>query len=149
MRVRRRRLTVEEMKRLLAVVFLLAVLGGAVALVERDDATTPAGESVVAVDPHGAEIENVRTLVVSRGQPPASRPGALLHGRLVEGSMPNAATEGTVLSDEDCGADFRGISHCLNRIRLAGGREISVRHPHDMRKVPCFAPGEPVHVVPA
>jgi len=137
------------MKRLLAVVLLLAVLGGAVVLVVRDDTTTPAGESVVAVDPHGAEIENVRTLAVSRAQPPASRPGVLLHGRLVEGPMPNAATEGTVLSDEDCGADLRGISNCLNRIRLADGREISVRHPHDMREVPCFARGEPVHVLPA
>ena len=148
MRVLRRRRTVEEMKRLLAVVLLLAVVG-AVALVARDDATTPAGESVVAVDPHGAEIENVRTLVVSRAQPPASRAGVLLNGRLVEGPMPSAATEGTVLTDEDCGADLRGISNCLNRIRLADGREISVRHPHDMHQVPCFAPGEPVHVVPA
>jgi len=137
------------MKRLLAVVLLLAVLGGGVVLGTRDDTTTPAGESVVAVDPHGAEIGTVRTLAVSRAQPPASRPGVLLHGRLVEGQMPNAATEGTVLSDEDCGADPRGISNCLNRIRLAGGREISVRHPHAMAEVPCLAPGEPVHVVPS
>ncbi len=140
------------MKRLLPVVLLLTVLGvlgGTVALMARDDTTTPAGESVVAVDPHGAVIENVRTLVVSHAQPPASRAGVLLNGRLVEGPMPSAATEGTVLSDDDCGADVRGISNCLNRIRLADGREISVRHPHDMRDVPCFAPGEPVHVVPA
>ena len=136
------------MKRLLAVVLLLAVFG-AVVLVARDDATAPAGESIVAVDPHGAEIANVRTLVVSHAQPPASRAEVLLNGRLDEGPMPSAATEGTVLTDEDCGANARGISNCLNRIRLADGREISVRHPHDMREVPCFAPGEPVHVVPA
>lgn len=150
MRTRPRWPTVEEMKRLLAVVLLLAVLGGgAVALLTRDGATTPAGKRAVAVDPHGAEIESVRSLVVSRTQPPASRPGLLLHGRLVEGAMPNAPTEGTVLTDEDCGADFRGISNCLNRIRLADGREIAVRHPHAMADVPCLAPGEPVHVVPA
>ena len=140
---------VGAMKRLLVIVFfLLAVFGGAVALVQRDNATTAGGESAL-VDPHGAAIDSVRTLVVSHAQPAASRPGNLLHGRLVEGSMPNAATEGTVLSDEDCAADSRGISNCLNRIRLASGREISVRHPHAMRNVPCFAPGERVHVVPA
>jgi hypothetical protein len=42
-----------------------------------------------------------------------------------------------------------GISNCLNRIRLEDGRAIAVRHPHDMREVPCLAPGEPVRVVPA
>lgn len=127
---------------------LLAALSGAVALLVQDDAPV-AREQVVAVDPHGSEIERVRTLVVGRAQPPASRPGVRLNARLVEGPMPSAATEGTVLTDEDCGADSRGISNCLNRIRLADGREISVRHPHDMREVPCFAPGEPVYVVPA
>jgi hypothetical protein len=137
------------MKPVLTTVLLLAVLGGAVAFVSRDDAASPAGQSVVAVDPHGAEIASVRTLVVSRAQPPTSRPGVLLHGRLVEGTLPSAAMKGTVLSDEDCAADFRGISNCLNRIRLADGREIAVRHPHDMSNVPCLAPGEPVRVVPA
>lgn len=136
------------MKRLLAVVLFLAVLGGAIVFAERHDAPTPLDKRV-AVDPHGAMIASVRTLVVSRTQPTTSRPGNLLHGRLVEGSMPKAATEGTVLSDEDCAADSRGISNCLNRVRLANGREISVRHPHAMRNVPCFTPGERVHVVPA
>jgi hypothetical protein len=137
------------MKRVLTIVILLAAIGGAVAVASRDDATPPAGPSIVAVDPHGAEIDSVRTLVVGRLQPSASRAGSRLHGRLVVGAMPNAATEGTVLSDEDCGADIRGISNCLNRIRLADGTKIAVRHPHDMRDVPCLAPGEPVHVVPA
>jgi hypothetical protein len=137
------------MKRVFTVVVLLAVIGGAVTFATRDDAMPPVGKSVVAVDPHGAEIESSRTLVVSRAQPPASRPGRLLHGRLIEGPMPRTAMNGTVLSDEDCGADFRGISNCRNRIRLEDGREMSVRHPHDMRDVPCLAPGEPVLIVPA
>lgn len=138
------------MKRLFAAVFLLAVLGGvAVALIGRDDVATPAAESVAVVDPHGAAITKARTLVVGRTQPPASRPGVLLNARLVKGPMPSAATDGTVLTDEDCAANGQGISNCLNRIRLADGREIAVRHPHDMRYVPCFAPGEPVRVVPA
>lgn len=136
------------MKRLLlAAALLVAAVAVSIGVVSRDDGT--AGQrDVVAVDPHGAEIEQVRTLVVSSAQPPASRPGVLLYGRLVEGAMPTDATEGTVLTDEDCAADFRGISNCLNRIRLADGRRIAVRHPHDMREVPCFAPGEPVRIVP-
>ncbi len=137
------------MKRLVVVVLLLTGLGGTVALVVRDDATAPARESAGVVDPHGAVIENVRTLLVSRGQPSVSRPGVRLHGRLVGGRMPHAAMKGTVLTDEDCAADMRGISNCLNRIRLADGREISVRHPHKMSEVPCFAPDERVRVVPA
>lgn len=134
--------------RLVIAALLFAALSGAVALLAQRDAPD-AREAVVAVDPHGAAIERVRTLVVGRAQPPTSRAGVRLNARLVEGPMPAAATEGTVLTDEDCAADARGISNCLNRIRLADGREIAVRHPHDMRDVPCFAPGEPVHVVPA
>ena len=124
---------------------VLAVV--ALALANRDNEGTRS-TAAVAVDPHGSEIETARTLLVGREQPPPSRPGPLLHGRLVAGAMPHATTDGTVLSDEDCGADAMGISNCLNRIRLADGSEIAVRHPHDMREIPCFAPGEPVRVVP-
>ena len=134
------------MKRIVAVAVLLAAVFGAIAVLARDGSEAPTRERAVAVDPHGAEIANMRTLVVSREQPPASQPGVLLRGRLVEGSMPGAATTGRVLSDEECGADARGISNCLNRIRLADGREIAVRHPHAMAEVPCLAPGEPVRV---
>lgn len=135
------------MKRVLVAVFLLAVLGGV--LLARQDADRPAAERVVAVDPHGSKIAKARTLVVGRTQPPPSQPGVRLNARLVEGRMPAAPTKGTVLSDEDCAADAQGVSNCLNRIRLADGAEIAVRHPHRMSDVPCFAPGEPVRVVPA
>ena len=137
------------MKRVFTTVVLLAVLGGAFALLGRDDATRRATESVVAVDPHGSKIAAARTLVVGRVQPAPSRPGLILNARLVKGPMPHTPMQGTVLTDEDCGGDAHGISNCLNRIRLADGREIAVRHPHDMHKIPCFAPGEPVRVVPA
>ena len=135
------------MKRVLVALFLLAVLGGV--LLARQGAARPAAESVVAVDPHGSEIAKARTLVVGRTRPTPSQPGVLLNARLVKGTMPRVPTQGTVLTDEDCGGDAHGISNCLNRIRLANGREIAVRHPHDMHKIPCFAPGEPVRVVPA
>lgn len=136
------------MKRLLAVVLVLAALGTAIALSVRENGTTASPAPVVTADPHGNTIERVRTLVVGRAQPAASRPGLLLHGRLVEGALPDEMVGGTVLSDEDCGADFRGISNCLNRIRLEDGRELAVRHPHNMREVPCLAPGESIRVVP-
>lgn len=126
----------------------LAALGGVLLTSERDTAE-PVDAPAVAIDPHGAEIEQARTLVVGFAQPPASRPGIVLNARLVDGQMPHAPTKGVVLSDEDCAADVRGVSHCLNRIRLENGREIAVRHPHRMSDVPCFAPGEPVRVVPA
>lgn len=126
----------------------LALLGGVLLMPERD-AGGPARAPAVAVDPHGAEIEQARTLVVGRAQPPVSRPGVVLNAMLVGGRMPHAPTSGVVLTDEDCAADFRGVSNCLNRIRLEDGREIAVRHPHRMSDVPCFAPGEPVQVVPA
>ena len=54
------------MKRGFFLLLSLAVLGGAIALVTSDDAAPPARDSVVAVDPHGAEIASVRALVVSR-----------------------------------------------------------------------------------
>jgi hypothetical protein len=41
------------------------------------------------------------------------------------------------------------ISRCRNVMRLEDGREIVLRHPHDMSRVPCLAPGERVRLLPA
>ena len=79
--------------------------------------------------------------------PAPSRPGQPLQVKLVSGE-PFTGQGGVVLSDEQCQADAAGISHCLNQIRLASGRTITVRHPHDMRAIPCLAPGERVRVQP-
>jgi hypothetical protein len=63
-------------------------------------------------------------------------------------SMPPAvATTATVLTDTNCMPDHAGISHCHNALRLADGSTITVRHDHDMRRDPCFTPGETVRVV--
>lgn len=137
------------MMRVLLAVLLLLTAGATLASLGRDDGERPAGRSVVAVDPHGAVIAAARTLVLSRTAPAPSRPGRRLNGRLVGGTMPSGPTRGIVLSDEDCAANAKGVSNCLNRIRLADGTEIAVRHPHAMSEIPCFAPGEPVRVVPA
>lgn len=68
---------------------------------------------------------------------------------LVSGRVPARPVMGTILTDTNCQADSYGVSHCLNRIRLAGGRTLTVRHDHSMMNDPCLAPGEHVRVVPA
>jgi hypothetical protein len=107
------------------------------------------GQHRAAPDPAHTIPTTARTLVVSAATAPVSRPGGLLHGRLVEGDMPHAAMMGEVVSDEDCAADVRGISHCRNAVRLADGDMIIVRHPHSMASVPCLTPGERIRVRPA
>jgi len=65
---------------------------------------------------------------------------------LVKGKMPRRATTATVLTDTSCAPDAHGISHCVNALRLASGRRITVRHDHSMLNDPCLAPGEHVRV---
>lgn len=101
----------------------------------------------VAADPHGTALPAQRQVQLSLVMPsPSSFDG--LHAKLVSGTMPTAATQPTVLSDEECQPDARGVSHCLNRLRLRDGSEIQVRHPHVMTKVACLAPGEHVRLAP-
>ena len=114
---------------------------------ERDAGSSAPPQS--AVDPAHAVTAQVRTLLVSAAMPDPSEPGLLLHAQLREGPMPARGVPAEVLTDEDCAPDSSGISHCRNALRLEGGRTIVVRHPHDMRQVPCLTPGEPVVVRPA
>ena len=81
------------------------------------------------------------------GEPSPSVTPTVLRVELISG----APKEGnaTVLTDEDCTPDDAGISHCRNSLRLENGSEIVVRHPHDMMKIPCVEPGEPVLLVAA
>ena len=101
-----------------------------------------------SVDPHGTALPAERTVALSTAMPaPSGFDG--LHAKLVSGTMPAAAVSATVLTDEQCQPDAQGISHCLNRMRLDDGSELEVRHPHDMGKVSCLAPGEHVRLMPA
>lgn len=101
-------------------------------------------------EPAAAAQAEPRTVLVSDVRPPQpSLPGSPLHALRVSGSLPDRRSEATVLTDEDCAPDARGISRCLNRIRLAGGGTLSVRHPHRMMEVPCLSPGERVSIQPA
>ena len=63
---------------------------------------------------------------------------------LNRGKMPARSTS----ADTRCAADRKGISHCLNILRLASGRRITVRHDHSMMNDPCLAPSERVRVRP-
>ena len=102
----------------------------------------------VAVDPHGMALPAQRQVHLSLVMPsPSDSDG--LHAKLVGGTMPTTPVQATVLTDTECQADARGISRCLNRLRLPDGSELEVRHPHDMAKVPCLAPGEHVRLLPA
>lgn len=64
----------------------------------------------------------------------------------VRGALPKGSVTGKVLTDTNCDPDLYGVSHCVNVIRLAGGREITVRHDHQMMNDPCLSPGETVRV---
>lgn len=99
-------------------------------------------------NPEAARPAAARTLVVFRdGEPSPSVTPIVLRVQLISGALEGA--DATVLTDEDCAPDDVGISHCRNRLRLGNGTEIVVRHPHDMMKIPCLKPGEPVRLAVA
>ena len=126
----------------LAVLCVLVIGGVAFALGRMS------GTEAVAVDPHGVALPAERMVQLSYTMPgPSASDG--LHAKLIGGAMPSTPVDATVLSDADCAPDGRGISHCLNRLRLGDGSEIVVRHPHNMEVVPCLAPGERVRLLPA
>lgn len=62
--------------------------------------------------------------------------------------LPTEPQRAVVLSDSGCEPDAVGASHCLNTIRLAGGKVISVRNDHRLANEPCLAPGERIIVAP-
>jgi hypothetical protein len=92
----------------------------------------------------GAAAAGLRTVLVFDRAKAPSPSLTTLHAGLEEGSLPRGSTVATVLTDEDCAPDRQGISHCRNEVRVAGGGIVVLRHPHDMRQVPCLAPGEKV-----
>jgi hypothetical protein len=67
---------------------------------------------------------------------------------VITGTPPAHAMEAVTLTDESCQPDNAGVSHCLNKLKLASGQTIVVRHDHNMHTVPCLTPGEHVHVAP-
>ena len=91
---------------------------------------------------------SVRTVSVSSEMPMPSAHPRMLSAMLIEGRLPDSPMMAEVLTDTDCAPDAEMISHCRNEVRLSNGEKIVIRHPHDMRDVPCLAPGERVRLVP-
>lgn len=115
------------------------------------------GWAVLAREPGPARVaehptpilETMRTVVVSATMPSPSAHARRLSAMLENGGTIDEPTAAEVLSDTDCTPDARMISRCRNEMLLPDGREIVLRHPHDMSRVPCLAPGERVLLVPA
>jgi hypothetical protein len=86
-----------------------------------------------------AQAAGHRTLRVDR---PEKGAGAqVTHVRLLTGVVRHRM-RAVVLTDTRCNPDAMGVSHCLNRIRLASGKTILVVHNHRMMDMPCLSPGE-------
>jgi hypothetical protein len=129
---------------LLLTFFALVAVGGAWVLLDRD---LNAGERYVSE--HSAPVpETARTVTVSATMPLPSAHARRLSAMLEAGAMPHEPMMAEVLSDTDCAPDEQLVSRCRNEMQLANGDKIVARHPHDMRDVPCLAPGERVRLVP-
>ncbi|MGZ4127973.1 MAG: hypothetical protein ACXVEX_07495 [Actinomycetota bacterium] len=125
-------------------VAVLVVVGGLVAVTINSNRSSGENAGVVS---HGQPILGVRTVRVSTtGLDQLSMANRPLHVVLTSGTMPASTTMATVLSDENCNPDAAGITHCTNRLRMDGGAEMTVIHPHRMSDVQCLAPGERVRV---
>lgn len=123
----------------------LAALGGAWMLLGRgpDDSRRYVSEHSAAVP------EAARTVTISTTMPAPSAHARRLSAMLEAGALPDEPTMAEVLTDTECAPDAQMVSRCRNEMRLADGRRIVVRHPHDMGRVPCLAPRERVLLVPA
>lgn len=108
----------------------------------------PAGRAETG-SAHDANPASIRTVLISDTLVDfVSEPGGDVRVFLSEGEMPARGTSATVLTDENCEPDERGVSHCLNRLDLVGGQTLQVIHHHRMTDVPCLTPGEQVLVEP-
>lgn len=133
------------MRLLLVLIVVAAATVGAATLYDR--ARSEPAPSLVAEHPVVIP-ENVRTVTVSTAMPRPSAGERTLSAMLVEGTLPPAPTSAEVLTDTQCVPDEEMISRCRNEMMLPDGSTIVLRHPHDMTKVPCLAPGEQVRLVP-
>ena len=124
----------------------LVVVAGALTLGRQQDR---AGDSTAYVSEHSAEVPDVaRTVAVSRSMPMPSAHARRLSAMLEDGQMPGGPIMAEVMTDTDCAPDAEMVSRCRNELRLDDGSRIVLRHPHDMSRVPCLAPGERVRLIP-
>lgn len=132
---------------LLAATAIVVAAVGAFAMARGEDA---ADSSSLPVSEHPVAVPAAaRTVSVSRTMPMPSAHERRLSAMLEDGAMPNRPMMAEVMTDTDCAPDAQTISRCRNVMRLADGRQIVLRHPHDMTRIPCLAPGERVQLIPA
>jgi hypothetical protein len=131
---------------LLAATAIVVAAAGVFMMVRGGDA---ADSSTTAVSEHPVAVPTAaRTVSVSRTMPMPSAHERRLSAMLEDGTMPGRPMMADVMTDTDCTPDAQMISRCRNVVRLADRRQIVLRHPHDMTKVPCLAPGERVRLIP-
>jgi hypothetical protein len=130
---------------LLLTAVALVALGGAWLVLDGREA----GEQTYVSEHDAAIPEAARRVTVSRTMPMPSASERRLSAMLEQGRMIGAPTPAEVLTDTDCAPDAGMVSRCRNEVRLPDGSTIVLRHPHDMSRVPCLAPGEHVVLVPA
>jgi hypothetical protein len=128
---------------------VLALAAAAVlVVVAARDKPAPQPRTAIATE-HPATVPTLeRTVGLSRTMPAPSVGARRLSALLEHGPMPDRPVRADVVTDSECTPDGRMISRCRNVVRLEDGSELVLRHPHDMRDVPCLAPGERILLVP-
>jgi hypothetical protein len=125
----------------LAIAVALLVVG---LFASRSEAPLPdVGGAVSHFQPAGADARAV--LISPDAERLPHKPG-VVPVELIVGTVPPHAVQARVLTDEDCAPDAAGVSHCLNRLDVAGV-EVAVRHSHRMHEVSCLSPGELVRLI--
>jgi hypothetical protein len=131
---------------LLAATAILVTAAGVFTLARGEEA---ADSSPTSVSEHPVAVPAAaRTVLVSRAMPMPSAHERRLSAMLEDGAMPDRPMMAEVMTDTNCTPDAEMISRCRNVMRLADGRQIVLRHPHDMTQIPCLAPGERVRLIP-
>jgi hypothetical protein len=140
-----------DQRRSAVVVAFLAVVGIGVAVGLAVTAGPQQQRAQGAAVPHypGKGADTRTLVVVGAGTQEVSPQSGPMYSSYLDGTMPSRPMMATVLSDANCAPDAEGVSHCLNRLRLDDGDELTVRHNHKMIEVPCLSPGERVFVEPA
>jgi hypothetical protein len=136
--------------RVIAALVIATVLGTASGVLILTGGIGSADKAPRVVSEHPVAVPAAaRTVLVSRSMPAPSAHARRLSAMLEEGAMPDGPLTAEVMTDTECTPDARMTSHCRNVMRLADGRQIVLRHAHEMSKVPCLAPGERVRLIPS
>jgi len=136
--------------RLFALVAATAILVAAAGILTLARGEEAADTSSTFVSDHPVAVPVVaRTVAVSTAMPMPSAHERRLSAMLEDGTMPDRPMMAEVMTDTNCAPDAEMISRCRNVMRLADGHQIVLRHPHNMAKIPCLAPGERVRLMPS